>query len=429
MRSPLLAAVALLAIAVGAAAAAVRPNDPVWAEQAAAQKIGLPRVWEETTGDPGVVIAIVDTGVNAIPDLAGALAPGWDFVESDSEPQDLDSHGTRVASVIAARGNDGIGMAGHCWGCRIMPIRVSKNGTTTPAAIGQGIVYAVDHGAKIINVSLGHAGFDATEAAAVAYANERGAVVVASAGNTGNDVPQYPAAYPGVLSVGATDGEDALYFWSSRGPWVALTAPGCHMVVDAVYPPGTLCGTSFTPAAVSGVLGLIWSRKPSLTRDQVVTALLTTARRVPGIAYGRIDPVAAFEYLGLFQKAAAPPPVTPPVTPPAQPAAQPPGRAVPAPRFTRQTLFETGTFRRGFEARFTVGRGRFELQLQTPQVATCSLTLASANEVIVAPPAFKNLLSLSVRVDAGRYTATVRCRGARTRQYSLGVIAMFPRLP
>ena len=140
-------------------------------------------------------------------------------------------------------------MAGHCWKCRIMPVRISENGTTTPAGIATGIVYAVDHGAKIINVSFAHRNYDSGEADAVRYAAERGAIVVASAGNTGNDVPQYPAAYPGVLSVGATDMEDALYFWSSRGPWVLLTAPGCHMVVDLWYPPGTLCGTSFTPSA------------------------------------------------------------------------------------------------------------------------------------------------------------------------------------
>ena len=415
MRRDLLGVLATLELG-GGAAGAIQPNDPVWREQVAAQKIGLPQLWETTTGDPGTIIAIVDTGVNLIPDLEGALVPGYDFIDNDLEAQDVDSHGTRVASVIAARGNNGVGMAGHCWKCRIMPVRISENGTTTPAGIATGIVYAVDHGAKIINVSFAHRNYDSGEADAVRYAAERGAIVVASAGNTGNDVPQYPAAYPGVLSVGATDMEDALYFWSSRGPWVLLTAPGCHMVVDLWYPPGTLCGTSFTPSAVAGVLGLLWSRNPSLSREQVLSAVLGTARPIPGIVYGRIDPVAAFRRLGLpivDTPAAAPPTPTP--------------RPAPGQRFTRQTIFETGTFKRGFRSSFRVGRGRFEMQLLTPLASACSLSLSKAGELTVAAPAVKNLISLSIPVTAGRYTAEVQCRGARTRQYSLGVIAMFPR--
>ena len=126
------------------------------------------------------------------------------------------------------------------------------------------------------------------------YAIDRGVLVVASAGNAGTETPQYPAAYPGVLAVGATDDIDALYFWSSCGPWVSLTAPGCHMVTDVTTPPGTICGTSFTPAVVSGVAGLLLSRNPNLTASQVVAALLLTARPVLGVAYGRVDPVAAF---------------------------------------------------------------------------------------------------------------------------------------
>ena len=217
----LLMGLATLALTGGAAVGAVQPNDPVWAEQLGARQIGLPQVWETTTGDPGVVIATVDTGANGIPDLEGAFVPGYDFVDNDFEPQDTHAggHGSRVASVIAARGNNQIGMAGYCWGCRVMPIRVSANGSASPARIAAGIRYAVDRGARIINVSLSHAGSpDAAEAAAVAYAVERDVIVVASAGNAGTDTPQYPAAYPGVLAVGATDDLDTLYFWSSYGP-------------------------------------------------------------------------------------------------------------------------------------------------------------------------------------------------------------------
>ena len=95
-------------------------------------------MWETTTGDPSVVIATVDTGANVIPDLQDAFVPGYDFVENDYEPQDTHGHGSRVASVIAARGNNQIGMAGHCWGCRVMPIRVSANGSASPPGSPRG---------------------------------------------------------------------------------------------------------------------------------------------------------------------------------------------------------------------------------------------------------------------------------------------------
>ncbi len=423
----LLMGLATLALTGGTAVGAVQPNDPVWAEQLGARQIGMPQVWETTTGDASVVIATVDTGANGIPDLEGALVPGYDFVDNDFEPQDTHAggHGSRVASVIAARGNNQLGMAGYCWGCRVMPIRVSSNGSASPARIAAGIRYAVDQGARIINVSLSHAGSpDAAEAAAVAYAISRDVIVVASAGNAGTETPQYPAAYPGVLAVGATDDLDTLYFWSSFGPWVSLTAPGCQMVTDWQTPPGTICGTSFTPAVVAAVAGLLLSKNPNLTGSQVIAALRVTARPVVGVAYGRVDPVAALRWLGLLSPTAASPAAA---GPPAAAAPRVPKPPAPGQLFTRQTLFETGTFKRGFRSTFRVGRGRFEMQLLTPLAASCSLSLSKAGELTVAAPAVRNLISLSVRVTAGRYTAEVQCRGARTRQYSLGVIAMFPR--
>ena len=380
-------------------------------------------MWETTTGDPGIVIALIDTGVNSMPELEGALVPGWDFVENDAVPQDTSTHGTRVASVIAARGNNRLGMAGHCWGCRIMPVRVTAGGAVNPERIAQGIIWAVEHGARIINVSLTRAGNpDTTEQLAVQYALDRGVLVVASAGNAANQVPQYPAAYPGVLSVGGTDDSDSLYFWSSRGPWVALTAPGCHMVLDPTITPGTICGTSFTPGAVSGVAGLILSRNPSLTTHQVIAALTATAKPVPGVAFGRIDALAAFQLLGLIAPAQTTPAGAQTTTPPGARRRPAPGQL-----YARDIVVEAGSFRRAFRTTFRVGRGRFEMQLSTGRARECTLSLRSPGEVIVAMPAVKNLLSLSASLTAGRYTVDVRCRGSRNRLYSLGVIAMFPR--
>ena len=196
------------------------------------------------------------------------------------------------------------------------------------------------------------------------------------------------------------------------------------MVTDWQTPPGTICGTSFTPAVVAAIAGLILSKNPSLTGSQVIAALRVTARPVIGVAYGRVDPVAALRWLGLLSPTAASPAAA---APPATVAPRVPKPPAPGQLFTRQTLFETGTFKRGFRSTFRVGRGRFEMQLLTPLAASCSLSLSKAGELTVAAPAVKNLISLSVRVTAGRYTAEVQCRGARTRQYSLGVIAMFPR--
>jgi hypothetical protein len=181
---------------------------------------------------------------------------------------------------------------------------------------------------------------------------------------------------------------------------------------------------------VSAVAGLILSQNPSLTASQVVTAMVATARPVTGVACGRIDPVAAFRWLGLpvgSPTTTAPAQQQPPATTPTPAPATQARRPAPGQRFTRQTLFETGTFKRGFRSTFRVGRGRFEMQLLTPLASQCTLALSSATGVEIAAPAFKNLISLSVPVAAGRYTAEVQCRGARTRQYSLGVIAMFPR--
>ena len=169
------------------------------------------------------------------------------------------------------------------------------------------------------------------------------------------------------------------------------------------------------------------SRNPSLTRHQIAAALAATAKPIPGIAFGRINPLAAFEFLGLLPPAqsqggsggtATPPTTNPPVT----------RTPTLGQQYSRQKRFETGTFRRGFRATWRIGRGRFEAHLLTPLARDCALSLRTPGDFVVASPAVKNLLSLAVTtLPAGRYTLDVRCKGARSRQYSLGVIAMFPR--
>ena len=182
-----------------------------------------------------VVVAVVDSGVDpSQPDLQGALVPGADFADSSGSTVDQYGHGTMVAGVIAARGNNGQGVAGVCWVCQIMPIKVlDANGAGTAASVAEGIRWAADHGANVINLSFILSSPDADVEASIADAHARGVLVVAAAGNNGSGDATYPAAYPFVVSVAATDDADQLYPWSSRGSWVTLAAPGCSLTTAA----------------------------------------------------------------------------------------------------------------------------------------------------------------------------------------------------
>src|SRR5258705_7894227 len=124
------------------------PNDPQWPSQVGLQQLGMPKAWDRTVGDPTIVIAVIDSGVDAgVADLQGALVPGTDIVGHDADPNDENGHGTEVASVIAARANNGQGVAGYCWECKVMPIRVlDSNGAGSSGDVAAAIQYAVAHG-------------------------------------------------------------------------------------------------------------------------------------------------------------------------------------------------------------------------------------------------------------------------------------------
>lgn len=295
------------------------PNDPQWAAQAGPIQVGMPKAWDRTTGDPSVIVAVIDSGVDAsLPDLAGAVVPGTDFVGHDEDPADENGHGTQVASIIAARGNNGQGIAGYCWDCKVMPVRVlDANGAGSSGDVAQAIQWAVTHGAKVINLSLSGDFPSISVDAAVAQARAAGVLVVAAAGNQtaiGQDLtrPQYPAASTGVISVGAVQTNEQLYSFSYRGSWVDLAAPGCHVAEMAAFKGGGInpnfCGTSSAAPAISGLLGLALSVSPSVTAATLETELLGTAKQT-GIqtAVGRVDAAALFTRLGvLFPKLSAP---------------------------------------------------------------------------------------------------------------------------
>jgi subtilisin family serine protease len=283
-------------------AADVSPNDALWSQQWGPKRVRAPAAWEATRGSGSVVVAILDTGVDAAhPDLRGALVPGFDVVNKDTNPTDDNGHGTAAAGVVAARTNNVRGQAGVCWSCAIMPVKVlGADGRGTTAAIASGILWAVAHDADVINLSLGGTGTTRALADAVAHAAGEGVVIVAAAGNNGNRTPFYPAAYPQLISVAATTPSDRRYAWSNYGSWVQVAAPGCNIAPDRGGGYINFCGTSAATPVVSGIAALAYSLQPTLPKSAFERALRSAAVPVGSmVQYGRVNALATLERLGL----------------------------------------------------------------------------------------------------------------------------------
>ncbi|MBJ7259877.1 MAG: S8 family serine peptidase [Chthoniobacterales bacterium] len=254
------------------------PNDPYYASyQWHLPKVGAPAAWDTTTGSAAVTIAVVDSGVEAThPDLAGRVLVGYDFVNGDANPADDNGHGTAVAGVAAAGGNDGIGVAGAAWNVSILPVKVMNSaGSGSYSSIANGITYAADRGAKIINLSLSGTSSSSTLQNAVSYAWNKGVLLVAAAGNNGSSSAVYPAAYPNMVAVSATTSSDTLASFSSYGSFVDLSAPGQDITtswLNSGYV--TISGTSFSSPLTAGVAALALSRNPGLSNAQL-SSLLT----------------------------------------------------------------------------------------------------------------------------------------------------------
>ena len=273
------------------AAVTAEPRDPQWSRQSGLRSVRAPAAWELTTGSPDTVIAIVDTGVDADhPDLRGRVLRGHDFHNNDSNASDDNGHGTAVAGVAAAAGNNGVGIAGMCWKCRILPVKVlNRNGSGSHSNIAAGIVWAANHGADVINLSLASTGRTNMLSDAVAYARRRGAVVVAAAGNAGSRRKFYPAALPGVISVAASRGTGRLYAWSNDGSWIKLAAPGCAFTTRRGGSWSRWCGTSFATPAVAGTIALVRSRRPGMSRYGLESSVLSTASTAFRSSRARLD--------------------------------------------------------------------------------------------------------------------------------------------
>ena len=311
-------------------------NDPVFPDQWGEVQINAPAAWARGDTGSGVTIAIVDTGTDLThPDLQAHLVPGADFTPRADQgcagPQDENGHGTHVSGIAAAVTNNGIGVAGTAPDAKVMPVRVlNAGGEGEDQAVIAGIKYAADHGAKVINLSLGGAPivgetpqFNQDLADAVDYAYARGAVVVAAAGNESLPLCSFPAAAKNAVCVGATDRRRAPSFYSNfpnqPDQNVGVRAPGgagspfCEDSEDiwsTIWPDGdpcrneatkdlsgydTLAGTSMATPFVSGLAAVLSGM--GLSNGQILQCLKTTSSNKgnydPVMGYGIVDADAA----------------------------------------------------------------------------------------------------------------------------------------
>ncbi|MEU8992130.1 type VII secretion-associated serine protease mycosin [Streptomyces sp. NPDC048558] len=277
-------------------------------------------MWKTTKGE-GVTVAVIDSGVDDNnPDLVGQVLPGKDLAVGTrgDEHTDYDGHGTGMAGLIAGTGKSGggDGAFGLAPGAKILPIRMPNLGLNAPRhtkefnqAVSSGIRYAADTGARVINISLGSRAGSKQLAEAVSYALDRGSLVFAAVGNSGDEgnPVEYPAATPGVLGVGAVGQDLQKTAESQYGPQVDLAAPGTGLVHACGIETG-LCeahGTSGATAIASASAALIWSHHPEWTNNQVLRVMLNTAagptsgaKRNDYIGYGVVRPRIALKTPG-----------------------------------------------------------------------------------------------------------------------------------
>ena len=253
----------------------ILPNDPLYPSWYL-QKIDAANAWLITTGNNNITIAILDSGIEAThEDLASRIVPGRNIYNNNNDTGDVFWHGTAVAGVAGAASNNGIGVASVTWGCGIMPIRVSDStGIATESNIASGLTWAADHGARVANVSYYVTG-SKTISSAAKYFQSKGGVVAAAAGNYG--AVETVQDDPYIITVGATDSQDVLFYYSNRGNNLDLVAPGNNTttLMGGLYGAGG--GTSFASPVVAGVAALVLSVNPSLTAGEVTDVLKQNA--------------------------------------------------------------------------------------------------------------------------------------------------------
>jgi type VII secretion-associated serine protease mycosin len=379
------------------------PDDPLYKPfQWNLRRIAVEQAWDLRPSAPDVVVAVLDTGVDFThPDLRPNLMvdQGYDFINDGPNPQDDESHGTAVAGIIGAVGGNHDGVAGIAWRVRILPIKaLNAEGRGPDSAMVKAILYAADNGARIINISSTGARYSAALETAVAYARGKGALVVAAAGNTGDqdNTVSYPAAFDGVLAVSAVDDQDQPAPFSQHGPYVALAAPGVEVPSTAWTGAGrgayaSQSGTSIAAPHVSGVAALLWALRPDLSAADIATALRSTADppshpASDGIGSGVVNAARAVGAVRLGLK----PRSTDSATWKPRPATgSPPPAPPPLPAESRRWYFAEGSTKPPFEAWFA-------LQNPNPKPAT-------AHFLFLAPDG--KLTPYDLRVEAGARAA------------------------
>ena len=235
-------------------------NDPYWHRQWSLSQNQIQELWSTTNGGSGILVAILDTGIDQDhEDLLGQVVFEGNLTNSPT-PTDVYGHGTPIAGIIAAHSNNGVGIAGVAPECQLINIKVADDrGRCDASRIAEGIIYAVDKGANVINVSieLGEPSLELEEA--INYAWGQGVVIIAAAGNSGTQSPVYPAGYENCLAVAAIRQDNTLAPLSNYGDWVGVAAPGFSIfstLPDDGY--GYKSGTSFASAYVSGLAALLF---------------------------------------------------------------------------------------------------------------------------------------------------------------------------
>ena len=272
------------------------PSDPSYPDQWSLPKIGWDSVFGTVDPAGSAVVALLDTGVDAShPDLAGQLVAGRSMLDSSAGTTDPNGHGTAMAGIIAARTDNAEGIAGIGYaGVKVMPVTVlDADGLGQDSDIIAGVVWAVDHGADVINMSFSNPGFSESLQAAIDYAWANDVVVVAATGNDGSSAATFPAGDRGVIGVSNTDRSDTLAPSSNYGPDVFLAAPGVGVITTA---PGggttSVTGTSASSAAVAAAAALLRANDPSASNGVIVGRLARTAEAagtVEQTGNGRLD--------------------------------------------------------------------------------------------------------------------------------------------
>lgn len=269
--------------------------------------LNLSEAWNQTTGNPNTVIAVLDTGIAVEhPEFRNKLLDGFDFFNNDNNPDDDNGHGSHVAGIAAAAINNGIGSAGMCGGCSLLPVKVlSEHSIGTWSSVSAGIVYAVDNDADVIVLSLGSTLGSKIVEDALKYAFDHDVLVIAAVGNANSSRAFYPAAYEGVIGVSATDRNNKRWALSNFGDYVDISAPGHNIYstyndLENLHKGHvTMSGTSMAAPHVGGLVGLIKSQDPTRDSAEITEILFHTATNLgkPGkdalFGYGLINPVAA----------------------------------------------------------------------------------------------------------------------------------------